>query len=166
MDDVSLQINKGEIFALLGGSGSGKSTLLRMLAGFERPTEGRIYLDGVDITDMPPYERPINMMFQSYALFPHMTVADNIAFGLKQDKLGKPEIEARVAEMLKLVQMTQYAKRKPHQLSGGQRQRVALARSLAKSPSCCCSTSRWARWTRNCVRRCSWSWWRSSSALA
>ncbi|EKG34666.1 polyamine ABC transporter ATP-binding protein [Pseudomonas syringae pv. aptata] len=134
VDDVSLQINKGEIFALLGGSGSGKSTLLRMLAGFERPTEGRIYLDGVDITDMPPYERPINMMFQSYALFPHMTVADNIAFGLKQDKLGKSEIEARVAEMLKLVQMTQYAKRKPHQLSGGQRQRVALARSLAKKP--------------------------------
>ncbi|RMS52232.1 Putrescine transport ATP-binding protein [Pseudomonas amygdali pv. photiniae] len=134
VDDVSLQINKGEIFALLGGSGSGKSTLLRMLAGFERPTEGRIYLDGVDITDMPPYERPINMMFQSYALFPHMTVADNIAFGLKQDKLAKPEIEARVAEMLKLVQMTQYAKRKPHQLSGGQRQRVALARSLAKKP--------------------------------
>ncbi|MCI3947816.1 putrescine ABC transporter, ATP-binding protein [Pseudomonas syringae] len=134
VDDVSLQINKGEIFALLGGSGSGKSTLLRMLAGFERPTEGRIYLDGVDITDMPPYERPINMMFQSYALFPHMTVAENIAFGLKQDKLAKSEIEARVAEMLKLVQMTQYAKRKPHQLSGGQRQRVALARSLAKKP--------------------------------
>ncbi|GFM84485.1 polyamine-transporting ATPase [Pseudomonas cichorii] len=134
VDDVSLQINKGEIFALLGGSGSGKSTLLRMLAGFERPTEGRIFLDGVDITDMPPYERPINMMFQSYALFPHMTVADNIAFGLKQDKLPKEEIEARVAEMLKLVHMTQYAKRKPHQLSGGQRQRVALARSLAKKP--------------------------------
>ena len=134
VDDVSLQINKGEIFALLGGSGSGKSTLLRMLAGFERPTEGRIYLDGVDITDMPPYERPINMTFQSYALFPHMTVADNIAFGLKQDRLAKSEIDARVAEMLKLVQMTQYAKRKPHQLSGGQRQRVALARSLAKKP--------------------------------
>ncbi|RMQ45672.1 Spermidine/putrescine ABC transporter ATPase subunit [Pseudomonas cichorii] len=134
VDDVSLQINKGEIFALLGGSGSGKSTLLRMLAGFERPTEGRIFLDGVDITDMPPYERPINMMFQSYALFPHMTVADNIAFGLKQDKLPKAEIDARVAEMLKLVHMTQYAKRKPHQLSGGQRQRVALARSLAKKP--------------------------------
>ncbi len=130
VDDVSLQINKGEIFALIGASGSGKSTLLRMLAG----SEGRIYLDGVDITDMPPYERPINMMFQSYALFPHMTVADNIAFGLKQDKLAKSEIEARVAEMLKLVQMTQYAKRKPHQLSGGQRQRVALARSLAKKP--------------------------------
>ena len=134
VDDVSLTINKGEIFALLGGSGSGKSTLLRMLAGFERPTEGRIILDGVDITDMPPYQRPINMMFQSYALFPHMTVAQNIAFGLQQDKLPKAEIEERVAEMLKLVHMTQYAKRKPHQLSGGQRQRVALARSLAKRP--------------------------------
>ncbi|MDO9622450.1 MAG: polyamine ABC transporter ATP-binding protein [Pseudomonas sp.] len=134
VDDVSLTINKGEIFALLGGSGSGKSTLLRMLAGFERPTEGRIYLDGEDITDLPPYERPINMMFQSYALFPHMSVADNIAFGLKQDKMSRAEIDARVAEMLKLVQMSQYAKRKPHQLSGGQRQRVALARSLAKSP--------------------------------
>ncbi|HYQ39264.1 MAG TPA: polyamine ABC transporter ATP-binding protein [Pseudomonas sp.] len=134
VDDVSLTIHKGEIFALLGGSGSGKSTLLRMLAGFERPTEGRIYLDGQDITDLPPYERPINMMFQSYALFPHMSVEQNIAFGLKQDGLGKDEIAARVAEMLKLVHMTQYAKRKPHQLSGGQRQRVALARSLAKRP--------------------------------
>lgn len=134
VDDVSLEIKKGEIFALLGGSGSGKSTLLRMLAGFERPTEGRIFLDGEDITDMPPYERPINMMFQSYALFPHMTVAQNIAFGLKQDKLPAAEVDARVADMLKLVQMSQYAKRKPHQLSGGQRQRVALARSLAKRP--------------------------------
>lgn len=134
VDDVSLTINKGEIFALLGGSGSGKSTLLRMLAGFERPTSGRIYLDGEDITDLPPYERPINMMFQSYALFPHMTVAQNIAFGLKQDKLPKAEIEQRVQEMLKLVHMEQYGKRKPHQLSGGQRQRVALARSLAKRP--------------------------------
>ncbi|AEJ03359.1 polyamine ABC transporter ATP-binding protein [Stutzerimonas stutzeri] len=134
VDDVSLSIHQGEIFALLGGSGSGKSTLLRMLAGFERPTEGRIFLDGQDITDMPPYERPINMMFQSYALFPHMTVEQNIAFGLKQDGLPKTEIEERVKEMLGLVQMTQYAKRKPHQLSGGQRQRVALARSLAKRP--------------------------------
>ncbi|AOE82740.1 ABC transporter ATP-binding protein [Pseudomonas sp. TCU-HL1] len=134
VDSVSLDIKKGEIFALLGGSGSGKSTLLRMLAGFERPSEGRIMLDGVDITDMPPYERPINMMFQSYALFPHMTVAQNIAFGLKQDRLPAAEVDARVNEMLKLVQMTQYAKRKPHQLSGGQRQRVALARSLAKRP--------------------------------
>lgn len=134
VDDVSLTINKGEIFALLGGSGSGKSTLLRMLAGFEKPTSGRIFLDGEDITDLPPYERPINMMFQSYALFPHMTVAENIAFGLKQDKLPKAEIEQRVQDMLKLVHMEQYGKRKPHQLSGGQRQRVALARSLAKRP--------------------------------
>ncbi|QYJ85364.1 polyamine ABC transporter ATP-binding protein [Shewanella mesophila] len=134
VDDVSLNINRGEIFALLGGSGSGKSTLLRMLAGFEKPSDGRIYLDGVDITDMPPYERPINMMFQSYALFPHMTVAQNIAFGLKQDKMPKAEIDQRVQEMLKLVHMEAYAKRKPNQLSGGQRQRVALARSLAKRP--------------------------------
>lgn len=134
VDDVSLSIHQGEIFALLGGSGSGKSTLLRMLAGFERPTEGRIFLDGQDITDMPPYERPINMMFQSYALFPHMTVEQNIAFGLKQDGLSKDEVQTRVNEMLGLVQMSQYAKRKPHQLSGGQRQRVALARSLAKRP--------------------------------
>jgi putrescine transport system ATP-binding protein len=134
VDDVSLTINKGEIFALLGGSGSGKSTLLRMLAGFDRPTEGRIFLDGQDITDLPPYDRPINMMFQSYALFPHMTVAQNIAFGLQQDKMSKADIQERVTEMLKLVHMSQYAKRKPHQLSGGQRQRVALARSLAKRP--------------------------------
>lgn len=134
VDEVSIKINKGEIFALLGGSGSGKSTLLRMLAGFETPTEGKIYLDGVDITEMPPYERPINMMFQSYALFPHMNVEQNIAFGLKQDGLPKEEIQERVDQMLRLVHMTKYAKRKPHQLSGGQRQRVALARSLAKRP--------------------------------
>ncbi|MEZ8142155.1 transporter [Enterovibrio norvegicus FF-33] len=134
VDDVSLTIEKGEIFSLLGGSGSGKSTLLRILAGFEKPSSGRIYLDGEDITDMPPYERPINMMFQSYALFPHMTVAQNIAFGLKQDKMKKAEIDLHVAEMLRLVRMEEYAKRKPHQLSGGQRQRVALARSLAKRP--------------------------------
>ncbi|MFC3607618.1 ABC transporter ATP-binding protein [Stutzerimonas tarimensis] len=134
VDDVSLNVHSGEIFALLGGSGSGKSTLLRMLAGFERPSEGRIFLDGQDITDLPPYDRPINMMFQSYALFPHMSVKQNIAFGLKQDGLARGEIEQRVGEMLKLVQMEQYASRKPHQLSGGQRQRVALARSLAKRP--------------------------------
>lgn len=134
VDDVSLSIRRGEIFALLGGSGSGKSTLLRMLAGFEKPSEGQIVLDGEDITTMPPYERPINMMFQSYALFPHMTVAQNIAFGLKQDRLPRREIEERVAEMLKLVHMEAFARRKPHQLSGGQRQRVALARSLAKRP--------------------------------
>lgn len=134
VDDVSLTITKGEIFSLLGGSGSGKSTLLRILAGFEKPTEGRIFLDGQDITDLPPYERPINMMFQSYALFPHMTVEQNIAFGLKQDKMPAQQIKESVTEMLKLVHMEQYAKRKPDQLSGGQRQRVALARSLAKRP--------------------------------
>ena len=134
VDDVSLTIYKGEIFALLGASGCGKSTLLRMLAGFEQPTAGQIVLDGVDLSSVPPYQRPINMMFQSYALFPHMTVEQNIAFGLKQDKLPKAEITARVAEMLSLVHMQEFAKRKPHQLSGGQRQRVALARSLAKRP--------------------------------
>ncbi|GEN28863.1 polyamine-transporting ATPase [Halovibrio variabilis] len=134
VDDVNLQVKRGEIFALLGGSGSGKSTLLRMLAGFETPSEGSILLDGDNITAMPPHKRPINMMFQSYALFPHMTVAQNIAFGLKQDKLPKADVDARVTQMLKLVHMERFARRKPHQLSGGQRQRVALARSLAKRP--------------------------------
>ncbi|HSX70988.1 MAG TPA: polyamine ABC transporter ATP-binding protein [Pseudomonas sp.] len=134
VSDVSLDIYKSELFCLLGGSGSGKSTLLRMLAGFEQPTSGTIEIDGQDMTGVAPYNRPVNMMFQSYALFPHMTVAQNIAFGLKQDRLPQAEIDERVAEMLKLVHMTQYAKRKPHQLSGGQRQRVALARSLAKRP--------------------------------
>jgi len=134
VDDVSLSIRKGEIFALLGASGCGKSTLLRCLAGFEKPTKGRIVLDGQDITGLPPYERPINMMFQSYALFPHMSVEQNIAFGLKQDGMARADVARRVEEMLALVQMGQYARRKPHQLSGGQQQRVALARSLAKSP--------------------------------
>lgn len=134
VDHVTLNIEKNEIFALLGSSGSGKSTLLRMLAGMETPSQGQIILDGEDITKLQPYDRPINMMFQSYALFPHMTVEQNIAFGLKQDKLPKEEIAERVQEMLRLVQMTKYAKRKPHQLSGGQQQRVALARSLAKRP--------------------------------
>jgi len=134
VDDVSLSIRKGEIFALLGASGCGKSTLLRCLAGFEKPTKGRIVLDGQDITGLPPYERPINMMFQSYALFPHMTVEQNVAFGLKQDGMARADVARRVEEMLSLVQMGKYARRKPHQLSGGQQQRVALARSLAKSP--------------------------------
>jgi len=134
VDDVSLSIEKGEIFALLGSSGCGKSTLLRMLAGFEKPTSGSVILDGVDIASFPPYERPINMMFQSYALFPHLNIWDNIAFGLKREGMPKAEIEARVQEMLKLVQLEDFAKRKPHQLSGGQQQRVALARSLAKKP--------------------------------
>jgi putrescine transport system ATP-binding protein len=134
VDDVSLTVNKGEIFGLLGGSGCGKSTLLRMMAGFEKPTKGKIFLDNQDITDLPSYQRPINMMFQSYALFPHLSVWENIAFGLKRDNMPKDEIATRVEAMLNLAQLSKYAQRKPHQLSGGQQQRVALARSLAKRP--------------------------------
>jgi putrescine transport system ATP-binding protein len=132
--DVTLNIYRGEIFCLLGGSGCGKTTLLRMLAGFEQPTAGKIFIDGVDMSNVPPYERPVNMMFQSYALFPHMTVEQNVAFGLKQEGLPKAEIATRVAEMLSIVKLEQFSKRKPHQLSGGQRQRVALARALVKRP--------------------------------
>ena len=134
VDSIELDIEQGEIFALLGSSGCGKSTLLRMLAGFETPTRGRVFLAGEDITDLPAYERPINMMFQSYALFPHLTVFDNIAFGLRRDKMDRNTVTQRVEQMLDLVQLKPYAKRKPHQLSGGQQQRVALARSLAKRP--------------------------------
>ena len=134
VNDISVTINQGEIFALLGSSGCGKSTLLRMLAGFETPTSGRIALAGNSIVNVPPHQRPINMMFQSYALFPHLSVWDNIAFGLRRDGLPKAEVAARVEQMLALVQLGQYAKHKPHQLSGGQQQRVALARSLAKRP--------------------------------
>ena len=134
VNDVSIDIAKGEIFALLGSSGCGKTTLLRMLAGFETPSSGRIVLKGQDLAALPPYSRPINMMFQSYALFPHLTVWDNIAFGLRRDGMAKDKIVERVEAMLKLVQLGKYAKRKPHQLSGGQQQRVALARSLAKRP--------------------------------
>jgi putrescine transport system ATP-binding protein len=134
VDDLSLGIYEKEFFALLGASGCGKSTLLRMLAGFEEPTSGSITLEDKDLRGIPPYRRPVNMMFQSYALFPHMTVEANIAFGLKQDRMPKSEIDDRVGEMLRLVKMKDFAKRKPHQLSGGQRQRVALARSLAKQP--------------------------------
>jgi putrescine transport system ATP-binding protein len=134
VNNLTLDIYEREFFSLLGPSGCGKTTLMRMLAGFEEPTEGRILLQGQDIRGVPPYRRPTNMMFQSYALFPHMTVEKNIAFGLQQDNMPKGEIEARVREMLKLVKLEQFAKRKPNQLSGGQRQRVALARSLAKRP--------------------------------
>ncbi|MBO0661566.1 ABC transporter ATP-binding protein [Jiella sp. MQZ9-1] len=134
VDDLSLSIFKGEFFALLGASGCGKSTLLRMLAGFETPTSGRVILDGDDLAGIPPYRRPVNMMFQSYALFPHMSVAKNIAFGLKREGMPKGEIAARVEQVLKLVKLQDYARRRPDQLSGGQRQRVALARSLAKRP--------------------------------
>lgn len=134
VNNIDLKIYKGELFCLLGGSGCGKSTLLRMLAGFEKPTTGRVLIDGMEMTDVPPYERPVNMMFQSYALFPHMTVEKNISYGLKRDGYPAPEIEKKVKDILELVQLAQFAKRKPHQLSGGQRQRVALARSLVKEP--------------------------------
>ncbi|MEX0738841.1 MAG: ABC transporter ATP-binding protein [Pseudohongiella sp.] len=134
VDNISLDIAEKEFFSLLGASGCGKTTLLRMLAGFETPTEGRIFIDGKDVTELPPYERQINMMFQSYALFPHMTVADNIAYGLKQDRMARTQRAERVREMLALVQIEKLGHRKPHQLSGGQRQRVALARALAKHP--------------------------------
>ncbi|MGV3651882.1 MAG: ABC transporter ATP-binding protein [Devosia sp.] len=132
--NVSLDIYRTELFCLLGGSGSGKSTLLRMLAGFEDPTSGTIEIDGQDMSGVPPYNRPVNMMFQSYALFPHMSVEQNIAYGLKRDRLPRGEINDRVAELLSLVKLEDYGPRKPHQLSGGQRQRVALARALAKRP--------------------------------
>jgi putrescine transport system ATP-binding protein len=134
VDNVLLNIYEREFFALLGPSGCGKTTLLRMLAGFERPSEGRILLDGQDIVDVPPHRRPVNMMFQSYALFPHLTVEGNIAFGLRQDGLPRSAIATRVKEMLALVKLEGLGRRKPHQLSGGQRQRVALARALAKHP--------------------------------
>jgi len=134
IDGLSLDIFAREFFALLGPSGCGKTTLLRLLAGFEAPDAGRVLLSGEDLAGVPPYRRPVNMMFQSYALFPHLSVAGNVAFGLKQDRLPKAEIAARVDEMLALVQLQALARRRPDQLSGGQRQRVALARSLAKRP--------------------------------
>jgi len=134
VDDVTLEISRGEVFCLLGGSGCGKTTLLRILAGLEPATTGRVLIDGVDVTGAPPYRRPVNMMFQSYALFPHMTVRGNVAFGLRQDGLRSPQIRRRVSSMLDLVKLGPLAQRKPHQLSGGQRQRVALARALIKQP--------------------------------
>jgi putrescine transport system ATP-binding protein len=134
VDGVSLDIAAGEFFALLGPSGCGKTTLLRMLAGFETPDEGRILLDGRDIAQVLPHERPVNMMFQNYALFPHLNVRDNIAFGLRRAGMARDEINTRVAEMVALVKLEGLEKRKPDQLSGGQRQRVALARSLARRP--------------------------------
>ena len=134
VDDVTLDIEDGELFGLLGASGSGKTTLLRLLGGFEAPSAGRVLIDGVDVTAAPPYQRPTNMVFQSYALFPHMTVAKNIAFGLKQARIGAQEIASRVDEALELVRLTGFGGRKPSQLSGGQRQRVALARALVLRP--------------------------------
>ena len=134
VDQVDLEIFRGELFSLLGASGCGKTTLLRILAGLETPTSGKVWIDGVDITQMPAYERPVNMMFQSYALFPHMNVAQNVAYGLKRDGIPKEEIGQRVDQMLTMVELSGFAKRKPHQLSGGEQQRVALARALVKRP--------------------------------
>ena len=134
VDDVNLDIRQGELFSILGGSGCGKTTLLRILAGFEIPTQGRIEIDGVDITDLPPYERPVNMMFQSYAVFPHMDVQTNVAYGLRKEGVAAAEIATRVEESLALVKLTEFSRRMPDQLSGGQRQRVALARALVKRP--------------------------------
>ncbi len=134
VNQLSLEVYQGEFFALLGPSGCGKTTLLRLVAGFEQPRTGRIMLEGVDLAPVPPHRRPVNMMFQSYALFPHLTVEGNVAFGLKQEGLPKNEIAARVADMLALVKLESFGRRKPHELSGGQRQRVALARSLVKRP--------------------------------
>jgi putrescine transport system ATP-binding protein len=134
VDNVTLDIYRGELFTILGGSGCGKSTLLRMLAGFEAPSSGKILIDGVDVTALPPYQRPVNMMFQSYAVFPHMSVEQNVAYGLKKERLPKADIDSRVGEILELVQLRELARRKPDQLSGGQLQRVALARALVKQP--------------------------------
>jgi putrescine transport system ATP-binding protein len=134
VDKLSLDIYQGEFFALLGPSGCGKTTLLRLIAGFERPDSGRIQLDGVDLAAVPPYRRPVNMMFQNYALFPHLNVEANVAFGLKQEGLAKAEIAQRVADMLAMVKLESFGRRKPHELSGGERQRVALARALVKRP--------------------------------
>ena len=134
VNNVDLNIYQGELFCLLGGSGCGKTTLLRMLAGFEKPSSGQILIDGQDMSDVPPYKRPTNMMFQNYALFPHMTVEKNIAFGLEQDGIAKTEISDKIDSILKLVELQDYKKRRPQQLSGGQRQRVALARALVKQP--------------------------------
>ena len=134
VNNVDLDIYHGELFCLLGGSGCGKTTLLRMLAGFEKPSSGQILIDGQDMSEVPPYKRPTNMMFQNYALFPHMTVEKNVAFGLEQDGLAKSEISDKIDSILRLVELQDYKKRRPQQLSGGQRQRVALARALVKQP--------------------------------
>ncbi len=166
VDAVSLQIRKGEMFALLGGSGSGKSTLLRCLAGFDRPSSGRIVLDGQPIDALPPYERPINMMFQSYALFPHMSVEQNIAFGLKQEGLSRlrsPPVSARCSSWCSLARWPSASRICS---PAGSSNAWPWRARWPSGPSCCCWTNRWARWTRSCARRCSWSWSTSSKPPA
>ncbi|GAA2890446.1 hypothetical protein GCM10020220_095760 [Nonomuraea rubra] len=159
---VTLAIEEGEFFSLLGPSGCGKTTTMRMIAGFEAPTKGLVKLYGQDVTNVPPNKRDVNMVFQSYALFPHMSVRDNVAFGLKQRGTPKAEIDRRVGEMLEIVDLADRGRRMPRQLSGGQQQRVALARALVNRPRArCCSTSRSARSTSSCARPC-----RSSSSAS
>lgn len=153
--DLSIDVQEGEFLTILGSSGSGKSTTLRMVAGFEQPTTGEIMLDGINVADKEPFERDVNTVFQSYALFPHMTIFDNVAYGLKMQKTPKDEIRERVMEMLDLVQLGGFEGRKPDQLSGGQKQRVAIARALVNRPRSCCSMSRWVRSISSCASRCS-----------
>ncbi|GAA3358851.1 hypothetical protein GCM10017744_035120 [Streptomyces antimycoticus] len=152
---LDLHIPAGSFFALLGASGCGKTTTLRMIAGLEEPTSGIVRLADEDITALPPHKRPVNTVFQSYALFPHLDVFENVAFGLR--RRGVKSVKKQVEEMLELVQLGDFARRKPQQLSGGQQQRVAVARALINHPGCCCSTNRWARSTSSCAVRCSWS---------
>jgi putrescine transport system ATP-binding protein len=158
VNQLSLEVYQGEFFALLGPSGCGKTTLLRLVAGFEQPSTGRILLDGVDLAPVPPHRRPVNMMFQSYALFPHLTVEGNVAFGLKQEGLPKNEIAARVADVLALVKLESFGRRKPHELSGGQRQRWSSGRA------CFCSTNRWRHWIKNYAAKRNLSLWTCSAA--
>jgi len=157
IDDVSIDIAHGEFFSLLGSSGCGKTTLLRMLAGFESPTSGEIFIDGQPMTNVPPHHRPVNMVFQSYAIFPHLNVRDNIAYGLRKQKLPRAKRGEMVDGMLELIKLPDYGDRKANEMSGGQRQRIALACSLILPPRCCCWTNRLARSTSNCANRCSWS---------
>jgi spermidine/putrescine transport system ATP-binding protein len=154
VSELDLTIRKGEFLTLLGPSGCGKTTLLRMISGFETPTEGTVWLDGEDVTHLPPYRRNVNQVFQSYALFPHLTVEDNIRFGLKMQKRPAAEIADRVRQVIELVSLGDLERRKPSQLSGGQRQRVALARA---SPKCSSSTNRSPRWMRSCGMPCKWN---------
>ena len=157
LKEISLSIGKGEFITLLGSSGCGKTTTLRIIAGLETPDSGQVFLDGKDVTDLAPEARDVNTVFQNYALFPHMTVADNIGYGLKLKKVPKAEIKKRVSEMLELVQLPGYEKRKPSELSGGQRQRVAIARSLVNNPKLFSLMSLWVHWTSSFAVRCSWN---------
>ena len=166
VEGADLAVGDGELFAILGPSGSGKTTVLRMIAGFEQPTAGVIKLGGVDVTALPARRRDVNTVFQEYALFPHMTVAQNVEYGLKVRGVPKAERRRRTADALDMVRLTEHASRRPEQLSGGQRQRVALARALIGRPGCCCSTSHSARWTSNCASRCRSNSRRSSAKSA